>query len=87
MPKTIVPRRLRKPAQSERAKRAAATRTRREVADFHDMLRVELVAARAVTMTAVLATEGRGVHDEVSIALRGVVRRIDIVLESLAGTA
>jgi hypothetical protein len=63
--------------------KARATRKRQQLAGFHDALRLELVHAKAITMTAVLATQGCGVHDNVSVALRGVVRRLDIVLDSL----
>jgi hypothetical protein len=56
---------------------------------FHDLLRGDLVHARAVTLTAVLALEGKnkGVLHEISIALRGAANRLNNVLQKLEGTA
>lgn len=82
MAKSIVPRPPSKRAPTP-ATKARATRKRRQLGNFHDKLRTDLGAAKAVVMTAVLALQGAGVHNEVAIALRGVVRDIVAALDSI----
>lgn len=62
------------------ARKGAHTRSSR---DAREQMHAQLTRSRAVLMTAILATERRGVFDEVSRALRGVLFAIDRVLPAL----
>ena len=64
--------------------KTAVTRKRRQMNEFQDVVEFELLHARAVLMTAVLALEGKGVHSHVAIALRGCDRGLTKVQEALA---
>jgi len=45
-----------------------------------DRIRIELAGAKAATMTAILALEGKGVDDEVALSLR---RHVLLPLEAV----
>lgn len=66
-------------AQSRPTKPGPA-RARKIPHDMADRIRIELAGAKAATMTAILALEGKGVDDEVALSLR---RHVLLPLEAV----